>query len=252
MAWKITSKRFAQFAVLALMAGEVSYAAAEVLVLRSVGPSASRYKAGQRLPDNTTFALRPSDMVVVLAGGSTRTFRGPGTFSASGPVRGGLASATGGRRATGAVRGGPDGAGAVKRPSDVWHLDVTNPGRACIPQGLQPTLWRPDASTDVQLTITPQSGAAQTINWAANQKTLAWPSSIPVTNGESYQLSWSGAVSPTRLTARVVPPVGAEDVEGLAMALIDNQCRGQLDVLIAQREAGEDTAAAGGGGGATP
>jgi hypothetical protein len=43
MARQTKGKRFTQFALLAFMAGELSYAAAEVLVLRSVGPSARRY-----------------------------------------------------------------------------------------------------------------------------------------------------------------------------------------------------------------
>lgn len=241
----LNRKRLAQFAVLAVMAGEVSYAAAQVLVLRSGGPSARRYPAGQRLPDNTTFTLRPGDSVVVLAGGGTRTFRGPGTFSATGPARGALAS-SGRRINTGAVRGPGEGAEPVQ-PSDIWHLDVTRTGRACVATGVRPILWRPTAEQAVQLTITPQTGAPQTVNWPRGQQTMAWPAAIPVADNASYQLSWSGAVSPTRITTRTVAALPASDVEGLATALIDNQCRGQLDVLIAQREVAEPGAPTGSG-----
>ena len=233
MTRQFRGKRFAQFALLAFMAGEFSYAAAQVLVLRSVGPSARQYPAGQRMPDSTTFTLRPGDAVTVLAGGGTRTFRGPGTFSASGPARAGIA-AVGPRRNTGAVRGGGDT--QVQRPDDIWHVDVTQGGRACVAAGQRPTLWRPSADTAVQLTITPPTGAPQTVNWALGQKTLAWPAALPVANDASYQLSWTGAATPTRLTTRTLPAIPGSNVEALATAFIANQCRGQLDVLIAKNE----------------
>jgi hypothetical protein len=238
-------KRFAQFALLAFMAGEISYVAAEVLVLRSVGPSAGRYKAGQRLPDNTSFTLRPGDAVTVLAGGGTRTFRGPGTYSANGPARAGGTASVGPRRNTGAVRGTGDV--TVARPDDIWHVDVTQSGRACVAVGQRPTLWRPTADRAVQLTITPPTGAPQTVNWAVGQKTVAWPASIQVADNASYQLSWTGATSPTRLTTRTLPAVPRNNMEALATAFITNQCRGQLDVLISKNEVREAGASPTGG-----
>jgi hypothetical protein len=238
-------KRFAQFALLAFMAGEISYVAAEVLVLRSVGPSAARYRAGQRLPDNTSFTLRPGDAVTVLAGGGTRTFRGPGTYSASGPARAGGTASAGPRRMTGAVRGSGDA--PVVRPDDIWQVDVTQSGRACVAAGQRPTLWRPSADRAVQLTITPPTGAPQTVNWARGQKTLAWPASIQVADNASYQLSWTGATSPTRLTTRTLPAAPRANTEALATAFITNQCRGQLDVLISKNEVREASATPTGG-----
>ncbi len=245
---RVNRKRLAQFAVLAVMAGEISYAAAEVLVLRSVGPSANRYRAGQRLPDNANFTLRPGDSVVVLAGGGTRTFRGPGTFSATGPARGGTASSAV-RRNTGAVRG-PGDTGAVVQPTDIWHLNVTQSGRACVAAGARPVLWRPTAERAVQLTITPQTGAPQTVNWPSGQQTLSWPTSVPVADNSSYQLSWTGSTSPTRLTTRTLSGLRSNDLEGVATALLTNQCRGQLDVLIAQRALPEGGTPSSGGGAA--
>lgn len=230
------SKRFAQFAVLAMLGGEVSYLAAEVLVLRSVGPSARRYAAGQRLPDNATFSLRPGDTVVVLSSAGTRTLRGPGTCNASGAGCTGRLAAGQVRVGTGATRG-PGDVPAVPHPDNVWHVNVTQSGRACVTAGGSPTLWRPSAERTVQLTITPQTGAAQTVTWAQGQTTLVWPASVPIVDGGSYQLSWTGGASPTRLTAKSVRPVAAGDTAALATALLDNQCRGQLDTLIAANDA---------------
>lgn len=251
MSLSSSKKRFAQFAILAFMAGEISYAAAEILILRSVGPSARNYPAGRRVADNASFTLRPGDSVVVLAGGGTRTFRGPGTFTANGPARGGIASAQV-RRNTGAVRGAGDA--EVRRPTDVWHVDVSQSGRACIPAGARPTLWRPSSDRTVRLTIRPQTGSPQTIDWNRGQATVQWPAAIPVVDGASYQLSWTGAPTPTRLTARMLPALPVNNVEAVATALVANQCRGQLDVLIATREAQEPQIRGGGrsGGGATP
>jgi hypothetical protein len=58
---------------------------------------------GQQLPLATAFTLRPGDGLLLLHQGRTRSIRGPGSFTFSGPPRG-VASA-GGRTHTGAVRG---------------------------------------------------------------------------------------------------------------------------------------------------
>jgi hypothetical protein len=237
LSWISKNKRFAQFALLAFAAGEISYAAADVLILRSVGPSARNYPAGKKVPDNTSFALRPGDSIVVLAGGGTRTFRGPGTFNANAPTTpGGLAAAAGVRRQTGAVRGGAEA--EVRRPTDVWQVDISQSGRACVPAGRRPTLWRSNSQQTVALTITPQTGAAQTVNWTQGQATVDWPAAIPIVDGATYQLSWTGGTAPTRLTARTLTGITVTNLEAVATALIEKECRGQLDVLIASRSGG--------------
>ena len=235
MAAMSKSKRLAQFAMLAMMTGEASYLAAEVLVLRSVGPSARRYAAGQRLPDNTIFSLRPGDQIVVLSGAGTRTLRGPGNCNASGAGCTGRLASGQVRVGTGAVRGDPPVAGP--QPTDVWQVNVTQSGRACVVAGAYPTLWRPSAERAVQLTITPQTGAAQTVTWAQGQTTLPWPTSVPIVDGASYQLNWTGNASPTRLTVKSVQQVAASNTAALATALLGSQCRGQLDTLIATHDA---------------
>jgi hypothetical protein len=236
MTMGLKSRRFLQFAVLAIAAGEISAVAAEVLVLRSVGPSARRYPSGQRLPDNASFTLRAGDTIVVLSRAGTRTLRGPGTCNAAGAGCTGRLASANVRVGTGATRSSGD-TGPVARPTDVWQVDVTQSGRACVAAGARPTLWRPASASAVQLTITPQTGTPQTVNWAQGQATLPWPAAIPIVDGASYQLNWTGGASPTRLTARSVAAVPAGDVSGLATALLTNQCRGQLDTLIAQSEA---------------
>lgn len=235
MIGRFKGRRAAQFAVMAFFAGELSYVAAEVLVLRSVGPSARRYAAGQRLPDNHQFVLRPGDSIAILAGGGTRTFRGPGTFSATGPARAaGLASASQ-RRTTGAVRG--TATAAIARPTDPWAIDTSQSGRACVAANGRPMLWRPVPDRAADLIVTPQSGAAQTVRFAAGQRAAAWPAGIALVDGASYQLNWPSNAAPSRITVRTLPAPAAGDVAGAATALLSRQCRSQLDVLIAVNEA---------------
>lgn len=241
MTWSPRKRRLVEFAVLAIAAGEISAAAAEVLILRSAGPSARNYPAGRRVADNSSFTLRPGDTVVILANGTTRTFRGPGSYSALGPVRRGPQMAGGGnvRRQTGAVRG-DDPVGPIARPTDIWQFDVSQSGRACVLAGQRPVLWRPQSDRAVRLTITPQSGAAQTVNWAAGQATLDWPASLPVVDGASYQLNWSGAPNPIRVTTRTLTGLQIGNVDAVASAFLDNNCRSQLDALIAARAAPDE------------
>jgi hypothetical protein len=101
------------------------------------------------------------------------------------------------------------------------------------------------ADSAIQLTITPPTGAPQTVNWARGQKTLAWPAAVQIADNASYQISWTGATSPKRLTTRTLPAMPTGNLEALAAALITNECRGQLDVLIAKNEAAEAAARSG-------
>lgn len=246
MSWVPNKRRYAQFAILAMMAGEVSYLAAEVLILRSTGPSMRRYRPGQRVANDARFTLRPGDTVVILAQRGTRTFRGPGTFAANqAPRIGGLANLSGRRvrQQTGAVRG-TGSAAAAPRPTDIWQFDVSQSGRACVPAGRTLMLWRPNAAQSVQLTITPPAGAPRTITWRAGQSTLVWPAHLPVVDGGSYQLSWTGASAPIRVTAQLLPWLPADNLDAVATAFLQRECRSQLDVLIATREAPEETTAA--------
>ena len=92
LSWDQNSFALRRAAIAALLAATATAAAANVLVVRSSGPSAKSYPAGRSLPDNARINLAQGDMVIVLTGGGTRTFRGPGTFSpncrrARGPAR---------------------------------------------------------------------------------------------------------------------------------------------------------------------
>jgi len=217
---------FARATIVALLAAAAMPAAANVLVVRSTGPSAAAYPPGRSLPDNVRLTLRAGDAVIVLAAGGTRTFRGPGVFApsaAAAPAQVG----DGHRARIGAVRS----AGIVPHSPTIWHVDVTQSGTFCLSSASHVMLWRPDTSSPATLTISGASGAPRTMRWAAGQATAAWPVALPITNGSSFNIAQSGVAVPTQITFRMLAHEPA-DMQSVAQALIANGCQGQLDVLV--------------------
>jgi hypothetical protein len=228
LSWGPNKLSLGAFALAALFAA--APAAANVLVVRSAGPSAGAYPVGRSLPDNARITLQAGDMVVVLGPSGTRAFRGPGTFVPGTAARAGartIASSDGRRARIGAVRS----AGIVPRGPTIWHVDVTQSGTFCLASPGNVMLWRPDASTRTALTIAGPGGRPRTVNWAAGRATLAWPAGAPIANGATYSFGQSGVAVPTQITFRVLAREPA-DLEGVAAALIANGCQDQLDVLV--------------------
>jgi hypothetical protein len=228
LSWVPNKARLGGALVAALLFAGAASAAANVLVVRSSGPSARAYPAGRSLPDNARIVLRAGDQVMVLAGGGTRTFRGPGTFS-PGSAQAGTRIAQNGNRIAriGAVRS----AGIVPRGPTIWHVDVTQSGNFCLAGTANVMLWRPDASMPARLSIAGPAGAPRVVPWPAGQPTRAWPRGAAIANGATYSFSQAGVAVPTRITFRVLD-TPLNDVQGVAEALIANGCEGQLDVLV--------------------
>ena len=212
-------------------------AAANVLVVRSSGPSAKSYPPGHSFPDSAQVALRPGDVLIVLGGQATRTLRGPGTFPVSaGATKVAMANASRRGRFS-AMR-----AGEVPPMPSVWHLDVSQSGTVCVADPARLQLWRADAGEKVSLTLAPAGGSARTVEWPAGKDVLDWPKDLPVAAGAAYELSWSGSPDKSKL---VFASVGAapEDEQDLAKALIAKGCRNQLDALLERVPAADGAAA---------
>ncbi|WP_232476011.1 hypothetical protein [Flavisphingomonas formosensis] len=217
-------------------------ASAEVLVVRSSGPSAGSYPPGRQLPDATSIALKANDMIVLLDGAGTRTLRGPGTFSAaasSDQASGtrntltALVTQRAERRARiGAVRGETEvSANEPARSPNIWYTDVRRSGRVCVREGSTPVLWRPDIRQPLNATITGPDGSQTPVTWSAGQAAAAWPAAAKLALNGDYALTWQKGEKPTKLTfvAIGIEPAGIED---MASALIRNGCQAQLDLLI--------------------
>ena len=227
-----------QFRYLAagILLATASVSSAAVLVVRSSGPSAKSFPAGKSLDDNAKINLKANDTLVVLDARGTRTLKGPGIFTPGGPAKAAgtmsslsaVAGSSKGRARVGAVRS--VGTGPVK--PNIWQVDVSKSSNICVTSPGSVTLWRPDASKPVTLTVAGGRGnASRQLSWAAGQSTLAWPGDVPISDGVDYRLSWDGAASPTKLQFRTLQakPTALEDI---ASTLIRNGCNAQLDLLI--------------------
>jgi hypothetical protein len=203
---------------------------ADILVVRSVGPSAGSFAPGKRLPETARISLKPGDRLIVLDGRGTRVIRGPGTFTAGVPTPVPLHSGPASQRRSriGAVRTDET---AQLRPPSIWHVDVSKSSNVCVANPAKVTLWRADPAKALSLEIDGGSGEAKRIAWQAGSSTLAWPSDLPVTDGAAYRLSRGGGTALVGIRFRTMPatPAGLED---MAQTLIRNRCDAQLDRFI--------------------
>jgi len=232
LSWGRNKLSLSRFAVAALLASAAASAAANVLVVRSSGPSAKSYPPGRSLPDNARLALQGGDTVVLLNARGTRTFRGPGTFSPAQAVQASARTVQGsnGRRARiGAVRS----AGIVPTsPTTIWHIDVSQGGTMCLASTSDVMLWRPEAAEATTVTIVGPNRASHDLAWPAGSTTAAWPAQLPIADGAVYELRQAGVAVPTRVTFKTLQSAPS-DIQAVAEALIRNRCQEQLDLLVA-------------------
>jgi hypothetical protein len=228
----------------ALIAATLATAAtpvlAQSLVVRASGPSARTYPAGAKLAQTASLSLKAGDVVTLLDGRGTRTLRGPGTFAANGPVAAGtddrntlssiLETKRVRRARTGAVRG--PGETVPQRSPSLWYVDVSQPSTMCVADPANLRLWRPASVKAASITATPATGGtAANIAFPVGEATAAWPAELPVKDGTSYKLSWTGLAQPVTIRFTVMDAT-AEGLEEMAATLIARKCQAQLDLLV--------------------
>jgi hypothetical protein len=217
--------------IAALLLAGASAAMADILVVRSSGPSAKSYPPGRRLPESARLVLKGGDQLIVLDGRGTRVIRGPGAFTAGAPAVGRVASAAPAvdRRARiGAVRGLETG---ELRPPSIWHVDVSRSSNVCVADPSKVTLWRADPGKAATLTIAGRGGRSRQLGWPPGSSTIAWPSDLPVAEGAEYRLSGTGAAEPATIRFRTMGS-RLSGLEDMAQTLIRYQCDAQLDLFI--------------------
>jgi hypothetical protein len=208
-------------AAIAMALGSTA-ALANVVVVKSLGPSAKAYPPGKTLPPSAKITLQGGDVVTVIGPSSAQTLRGPGNFDA-GQVS--LASAAGQRGRFGALR-----AAEVAHNPSIWDIDVSG-GKVCVSNPAKVQLWRPDSDGDATVTIRSADGKSQQLNWAAGKSLTAWPAALPIKSGATYQIEWpdSGETSSLDVVTVQAPPA---DLVGAAQVLLQNGCEKQLDLLV--------------------
>ena len=198
-------------------------AAANVVVVKSLGPSAKAYPPGKTLPETAKINLQGGDVLTVLGPASAQTLRGPGNFDAKQVA---LASAAGQRGRFGALR-----AAEVAHNPSIWDIDASQGGKICVTDASKLQLWRPDSETPATVQIHAADGTTQELNWAAGATLAARPAALPINNGASYQIEWPDGGEKSSLNFVSVPGTPG-DLVGAAQVLIEHGCQKQLDLLV--------------------
>ncbi len=238
----VTTRRIGLAAATALLAIAVTgTAAAQSMVVRSTGPSASKYPTGTKLKSTDKLTLASGDKVVLMQAGKTRTLSGPGTFGASGTIQANqsmgatvtrmLSSGPTMRSRGGFSRGAEEAAPVDLRAPNLWLLDYREGGTFCVADPSRLTLWRPNMDSDQLLKIE-QGDKVETVAIVAGANFRKWPTeALPVQYGVDYRLSGAGLATPVtiRFTQMDALPDSAESSVDVLMA---KGCTPQLNRLV--------------------
>lgn len=219
----------------------VGTAAAQSMVVRSTGPSASKYPTGAKLKSTDKLTLVSGDKVVLMQAGKTRTLSGPGTFGASGTIQASqsmsgtvarmLAKGPTTRSRGGFSRGPNDPAPVDARAPNLWLLDYREAGTFCVADPATLMLWRPNMEGDTALEIE-GAGKKATVALVDGANFRKWPTdALPVQYGVDYRLSGGGLTAPVKV--RFTPLTNAPDtIEGSIDMLMAKGCSPQLNRLV--------------------
>ena len=219
----------------------VGTASAQSMVVRSTGPSASKYPAGAKLKSADKLTLVTGDKVVLMQAGKTRTLSGPGTFGATGTVQasqslGGNVTRMLAKGPTMRSRGGFSREGLTQMPTELrapnlWLLDYRETGTFCVLDPAMLMLWRPNMEGDTALEIE-SAGKKTTVAIVDGANFRKWPTDVlPVQYGTDDRLSGGGLARP--VTVRFAALENAPDtVEGSIDLLMAKGCTPQLNRLV--------------------
>jgi hypothetical protein len=203
-------------------------AIANVVVVKSLGPSSKAYPPGKTLPPEAKIKLQGGDVVTVLGPGSAQTFRGPGNFDTT---QISLDSAASQRGRFGAQR-----TGKVPHSPSIWDIDVTQSGKVCVVDAKKLQLWRPDSEDAEAVEIRSSDGSAQKLAWAKGKALAGWPAALPIKSDGKYEIASSVRPDTSSLEVVTLDSVPTDQV-AVAQLLIANGCQNQLDMLVADAAA---------------
>ncbi|WP_066525373.1 hypothetical protein [Erythrobacter sp. CCH5-A1] len=208
------------------------------VVVKSTGPSATRYPVGTKVDDNATITLKAGDVITVLTANGTRVIKGAGTFRVGDRPQVAadrFASLTRKRAATrvrtGAVRGEPEG--NPTNPS-LWYVDVTRSGTVCLYDLTTVRLWRPGSpGTSTYRMFNRDNGAAVDVTFDDTVTVAALdPARLPIVEGASYTITGPDNATSAQVSF-VLLEGDFEAPDALGEALLAKGCTVQLEALAA-------------------
>jgi hypothetical protein len=245
--FSISTKR--RLGALALAGAALALPAAAMagVVVKSTGPSATRYPVGSKVDDNATITLKAGDVITVLTAQGTRVIKGAGTFRIGDRPQVAadrFASLTRKRAATrvrtGAVRG--EAEGNPTNPS-LWYVDVTRSGTMCLYDLATVRLWRPgtDGGTITYRMFNRENGASVDVTFDEAVTVAALdPARLPIVEGAPYTVTGPDNATSAQISF-VLLDGEFEAPDALGEALIAKGCAVQLEALAASlEEAGEE------------
>ncbi len=196
-----SAKAKSRFAGL-MLAGAVlaaPVAAMAGVVVKSTGPSSSKYPVGAKVDDNATITLKAGDSVTVLTSKGTKVMKGAGSFKVGDKpkaTRARFAALTRTRNAnrvrTGAVRG----TGAASKPTNpnLWYVDVTQSGTICLTDTTEVRLWRPSTEGIATYNVADgNSGASVDVTFDESESVAPLdPAILSITTGTPYSVTGPG------------------------------------------------------------
>lgn len=223
------------------LAGVVMAAPAAALagvVVKSTGPSSSKYPVGAKIDDSATITLKAGDSITVLTSRGTKVMKGAGTFKVGEKPKATRArfSALTRKRAANRVRTGASRTGqssATVTSPNLWYVDVTKSGTICLYDFDVVRFWRPESgslSTYKFSQASGESSADLTFDIKDSVAPLD-PSVMPVSVGNSYTIMGPGADAEKVEVTFALIDEDYRRADQLAEALIAAGCTTQLAQL---------------------
>lgn len=209
------------------------------VVIKSSGPSASKYPVGTKLSNSARITLKAGDSVTILADRGTRVIRGAGTHRVSkrGVSKRNTFSSLTRQRSARAVRTGATRTGrAAPSPinPNLWWVDVSKSGTMCVSDLDAVQMWRPGfAEASTYVIASGKSAEHVHATFAKEEMVALWDGDrLPLTEGASYTITApDGSTSSTVTIAQLDSP--PDEIEALTLALLEKGCMAQVDLLAA-------------------
>ncbi|MCK0127655.1 hypothetical protein [Erythrobacter sp. F6033] len=220
----------------AVLTGPV--AAMAGVVVKSTGPSSSKYPVGAKVADSATITLKAGDSVTVLTSRGTKVMKGAGTFKVGERpkvTRSRFSALTRTRAANrvrlGSVRGGNDENIVPTNPS-LWYVDVTKPGTICLNSMDTVRFWRPDSASIATYSLTAPDGVSADITFDAEDSVAPLdPAVMSVSAGGTYSISAPGSEAANVQITFAFIDGEYRRADQMAEALIAAGCTTQVDQM---------------------